>query len=101
MSRDSVQNLLYKNIKIEDYIEIMDSNVVTVGKQLFIVIEPTFMDLPHPTDINQVYYLNCSLLSGSSQGKRKILYLWRNCVSYNNGIANSFGNALLHILIHP
>lgn len=38
-SCDSVQIPLYKNIKTEDYAEIMDS-VVTLGKELFIIIEP-------------------------------------------------------------
>lgn len=32
----------------------IDSNVVTVGKQLFLRVEPEFMDLPHLTHINQV-----------------------------------------------
>lgn len=51
---------LYKNIKIEDHAEVMDSNMATVGKQLFLMTEPVFMDLPRPTDMNQVQYLNCS-----------------------------------------
>lgn len=38
----------------------IDSNIVTVGKQLLLMMESEFIDLPHLTDINQVNYLYCS-----------------------------------------
>lgn len=55
--------------------QIIDFNVVTVGKQLLLMMDPEFMDLPHLTDTNQVNYSYCYFLSERSVIMEKFYFL--------------------------